>query len=67
MGSNKIELILLKTSKLYLEKNNTELAYKYFELYKWVEQKQNRFFQFVDNTLEDLISIYYQELSVIFE
>jgi len=67
MGSNEIELLLLKASKLYLEKNNWNLAYKYFELYKWMEQKQNRFFEFGNGTSENLIDIYYQELNVIFK
>jgi len=66
MGSNEIELVLLKASKLYLEKNNKDLAYKYFELYKWVEQKQNRFFQFGNDTSENLINDYHKELSTIF-
>jgi len=66
MGSNEIELILLKSSKFYLEKNDTDLAYKYFELYKWVEQKQNRFFEFENNTL-DLINEYHKELSSVFQ
>jgi len=65
-GSNDIELLLLKASKLYLEQNNLSLSYKYFELYKWVEQRQSRFFQFGNDSSENLINDYHKELSAIF-
>jgi len=67
MGSNEMELLLLKTSKLYLEKNNYQLSYKYFELYKWLEQRQNRYFQLGDNTIEKEINILYKELNIVFK
>jgi len=43
------------------------MSYKYFELYKWVEQKQNRYFQLGKNTIENDINILYKELNVVFK
>jgi|GEM_PF-1346266 len=66
-GSNDIVLLLSKASKLYLEQNNPPLSYKYFELYKWVEQKQNRFFHLGDYTTENAINTLHKELDVVFK